>query len=317
MDIIMTLTYIALATVVFKVFKVPVTKWTVTTAAFGGGLMLGWMYISMAYFHPYSPYGKEYFITTPLSIEVKGKVSEVYVDDDRMLKKGDPIFRIDPKPFESKVEALQAALNLADKRLKEHQTLYNKHSGSLFQLEAQQSKIAKLKAELIKAQFDLKNTVVLAPDNGRIIQNRITVGTMAGSFKVSSLATFIPNKKTYYVAAFRPNGVSNIEVGAKAEIFFVAKPGKVFKAKVIKVWDAIEEGQIKPSAEMMSVSHLALPGRVPVELEILDDISAYDIPKGSAFGATVYSTHLTFLMPIRSIFFHMFSWANIINFDEA
>ena len=317
MDIIMTLTYIALVTVLFKVFKVPVTKWTVTTAAFGGGLLLGWIYISMAYFHPYSPYGKGYFITTPLAIQVKGKVTKVYVDDDRMLKRGDPIFRIDPKPFESRVEVLQAELGLAEKRLKEHERLYKQHSGSLFELEARQTKIKKIKAELIKAQFDLNNTVVVAPDNGRLIQNRITVGTMAGPFKIASLATFVPDKKTYYIAAFRPNGVSNIEVGAKAEVFFVAKPGKVFKAKVIKIWDAIQEGQIKPSAQMMSVSHLALPGRIPIEVEILDDISGYDIPKGSAFGATVYSTHLEFLAELRSIFFHMFSWTNIINFEAV
>jgi len=317
MDIIMMLTYVALVVVLFKVFKVPVTKWTVVTAAFGGGLLMGWIYISMAYFHPYSPYGKEYFETTPIAINVKGKVNKVYVADTRDLKRGDKIFSIDPKPFESAVKTLEAQLTLAQERLKEQQNLYKRKAGTLFELEARESKVAALNAQLLKANFDLENTIVYAPADGHLIQNRITVGTMAGSFKVSSLLTFVPDKTTYFVAGFRTNGISNIKVGAKAEIYFVAKPGKVFKAKVTKVWDEIAEGQLQPFSKMKSISHHLERGRIPVEFEILEDISGYNIPKGSSFGATVYSTHLEFLGELRSIFFHMFSWQNIINFEEV
>jgi len=316
MDIIMMLTYVALVVILFKVFKVPVTKWTVTTAAFGGGLLMGWIYISMAYFHPYSPYGKEYFETTPISINVKGKVTEVYVKDTRALKKGDKIFKIDPKPFESVVKTLDAELTLAQERLREQERLYKKKAGTLFDLEDRASKVKALQAQLLKANFDLNNTLVTAPSDGHLVQNRISVGTMAGSFKVSSLLTFVPDKKSYFVAGFRTNGISNIKVGADAEVYFVAKPGKVFKARVTKVWKEIAEGQLLPFSKMKSVSHHLEHGRIPVEFEILEDISAYEIPKGSAFGATVYSTHLAFLGELRSIFFHMFSWQNIINFEE-
>jgi len=316
MDIIMMLTYAALVIVVFKIFKVPVTKWTVTTAAFGGALLMGWIYISMAYFHPYSPFGKEYFETTPIAINVKGKVSEVYVDDTRALKKGDKIFKINDKPFLSVVKTLDAELKLANKRLNEQKDLYKRKAGTLYELEAREAKVAVLQSKLIKANFDLNNTLVTAPADGHLIQNRITVGTMAGAFKVSSLITFVPDKRTYFVAAFRSNGISNIKVGAKAEVYFVAKPGKVFKAKVTKVWNEIAEGQLQPFSKMKSVTQHLERGRIPVELEILEDISAYEIPKGSTFGATVYSTHLVFLGELRSIFFHMFSWQNIINFED-
>jgi len=316
MDIIMTLTYIALVTVIFKVFKVPVTKWTVTTAAFGGGLLLGWIYISMAYFHPYSPYGKGYFVTTPLAINVRGKIVEVYVHDDQHLKKGEKIFKVDPSPYESVVKNLEAKLALAKKRLKEDLQLYKKAGGRLFDIEQREAEVAGLESQLIKANFDLNNTVVVAPDNGHLIQNRLTVGAMAGIFKVASLATFVPDGKTYYVAGFRSNGISNIKEGAKAEVFFIAKPGKVFKARVKKVWRELKEGQLLPKSQMKSVTREFVPGRVPVEFEILDDISGYDIPRGSTMGATVYSTHLEFLAELRSIFFHMFSWGNIMNFEE-
>jgi len=271
----------------------------------------------MAYFHPYSPYGKGYFVTTPLAINVKGKIVEVYVSDDRHLEKGEKIFKIDPRPFESVVKNLEAKLALAKKRLKENTELYKKAGGRLFDIEQREAEVTQLESQLIKANFDLNNTTVVAPVNGHLIQNRLSVGTMAGVFKVSSLATFVPDGKTYYIAGFRSNGISNIKEGAKAEIFFVSKPGKVFKARVKKIWKDLREGQLLPAAQMKSVTREFVPGRVPVEFEILDDISGYDIPRGSTMGATVYSTHLEFLAELRSIFFHMFSWGNIINFEAV
>jgi multidrug resistance efflux pump len=141
---------------------------------------------------------------------------------------------------------------------------------------------------------------------------------MAGVFKVSSLLTFMPDDAPWFIAAFRPNGLANIKEGYEAEVFFTVLPGKTFKARVKKVWDEIAEGQLLPNARMKSVSkvHDVPPGRIPVQIEILDDLSGYNIPKGSNFGVTVYSEHLTMLKELRSIYFGMFSWQNIMNFEE-
>ena len=314
MDLILVLTYTAIVIVVFKVFRLPVTKWSVTTAAFGGVLLIGWIYISMAYFHPASYFGKSYFYSTPLAISSRGKVSEVYVHDDRPLKKGDPIFRIDPTPYKAKVDAIKAQLKLAEERLKEYQRLYKQAGGSLFDIERETANIDNLRNQLISAEFDLNNTLVVAPEDGHLIMNRITVGTMAGIFKISSLATFIPDDKRFYIAAYKPNGLQNVKVGGEAEIFFTAIPGKLFKARVKKIWRETEEGQLLPSATMIDFGEFE-PGRIPVEFEILDDLSGFNIPSGSSFGATVYSEHLAFLGELRRILLGMLSWKNFINFE--
>ncbi len=90
MDIVLMLSYAALAIIAFKVFHVPVTKWTVTTAVLGGGFMMAWIYISMAFFHPYTPYARTYFMTVPIATQSRGKVVEVFVEANQPLKKGDP-----------------------------------------------------------------------------------------------------------------------------------------------------------------------------------------------------------------------------------
>ncbi|KYJ87708.1 HlyD family secretion protein [Sulfurovum riftiae] len=316
MDLILILTYLALVTLIFKIFRVPVNKWSVTTAIFGGALILGWIYISMGYFHPATTHGQSYFKSTPLSVSVRGKVVKIYVDDDRHLKKGEPIFQIDPTPYESKVKELESMFALAKSRYSENIQLQKEGSGSKFDVENVRSEVKKLKDELIRARFDLNSTTVVAPIDGHIAHNRLTLGTMAGVFKVSSLITFIPDQKPRYIAAFKPNSISNIEPGLEAWVTFPAKPGKVFKAKVKKVWYELRQGQLLPNTWMINVNRTGFPARVPVEFEIVDEsFPHYHIPVGSVMWATVFSEHLEFLTILRSILFTMFSWKNILSFD--
>ncbi len=317
MDLILTLGYVALCMGIFKVFKIKVTAMTVTTAALGGGFLMAWMYISMAYYHPYTENGKIFFKTSMIANNVKGKVVKVYVGDETPMKKGDPIYEIDSGPYLSELRDLQAQLKLAKIRLTQQKTLYAKKAGTLHELEKREQVVSSLKAKLIEANFNFKNTVVRAPADGHILQNRLEVGTMAGVAKMASLGAFILNEKPQYIAAFRPNGLPSINVGAEAEVLFPALPGKVFKAKVVKIFNEVAEGQLLPSYQMKSLTKHSINGRVPVELEITDDISMYKIPKGSSFQATVFSDNLPMLIELRRILFHMFSWKNIINFEHG
>ena len=319
MDMLMMLTYVALATAAFKVFHVPVTKWTVTTTALGGGFLMAWIYISMAFFHPYTPHARSYFQTIPIAAENKGIVTKVYVEEDIPLKKGDPLFQIDPTPFQAQLEQKKAKLKLAKLRLNEFTTLVKTGAARKTEKERYESDVATSTAEVAEAEFNLESTTVRAPADGHITQSRVRAGVTAGTFRISSLMTFVITGQSYYIAAFKPNALQNIKVGAEAEVIFTSIPGKTFKAKVIKLWGEIAEGQLTPTTatRMISFSKTIPPGRIPVEIAILDDLSSYYLPVGTSSGVTVYSEHLKFLGELRRIFLHLFSWQNIISFDEA
>ncbi len=319
MDMLMMLTYVALATAAFKVFHVPVTKWTVTTTALGGGFLMAWIYISMAFFHPYTPHARSYFQTIPISSQVKGIVTKVFVEENKPLKKGDPLFQIDPTPFQAQLDQKKAKLKLAKLRLNEFTTLVKTGAARKTEKERYESDVATSTAEVAEAQFNLASTTVRAPADGHITQSRVRAGVTSGTFRVSSLMTFVITGKSYYIAAFKPNALQNIKVGAEAEVIFTSIPGKTFKAKVIKLWGEIAEGQLSPTRalRMISFSKTIPPGRIPVEIAILDDLSSYYLPVGTSSGVTVYSEHLKFLGELRRIFLHLFSWQNIISFDEA
>jgi len=319
MDMLMMLTYVALAVIAFKIFHVPVTKWTVTTTGVGGGFLMAWIYISMAFFHPYTPHARSYFMTTPISVENRGKVVKVFVKEDIPLKKGDPLFQIDPVPFQAQLDQQQAALTLAKIRLDEFSKLVKTGAARRTEKERYEADVATSTAKVAEAKFNLDHTTVYAPADGHITQSRVRVGVTAGTMRLSSLMTFVITDETYYIAAFKPNALQNIKVGAEAEVIFTSIPGKTFKAEVVKLWGEIAEGELSPTTatRMMSFSKTILPGRIPVEIKILDDMSDYYIPAGTSTGVTVYSEHLKFLGELRRIFLHLFSWQNIISFDEA
>ncbi|NJN50509.1 MAG: HlyD family secretion protein [Gammaproteobacteria bacterium] len=110
MDLLLIATYVGICVVVFKVFKIPLNKWSVPTAALGGVFMIAALTLLMNYFHPYAKFAKEVFITTPIVPVVRGPVIAVDVEPNQSVKAGDVLFRIDPIPYELDVVRKRAQL---------------------------------------------------------------------------------------------------------------------------------------------------------------------------------------------------------------
>jgi len=110
MDVLIILTYTAICIVIFKVFKIPLNKWTVPTAALGGVILVGTLVLLMNYNHPYTYIAREFFVTTPIVPAVSGIVVEVEIEPNVTVEKGTVLFRIDPKPYAAIVRQKQALL---------------------------------------------------------------------------------------------------------------------------------------------------------------------------------------------------------------
>ena len=110
MDLLLILTYAALAYAVFRIFKIPVNGFTLLTAALGGIAIISLLLIAMNYNHPFCKEARFYFNTTPIVPGVSGIVVDVPVKANTKLKAGDVLFRINPEPFQNAVKAKEAAL---------------------------------------------------------------------------------------------------------------------------------------------------------------------------------------------------------------
>lgn len=113
MDLLLIMTYAALCIAIFKVFKIPLNKWTVPTAVLGGVILIGALILLMNYNHPFTQLGSQVFSTTPVVSGVRGRVIEVPVQANQPLKQGDVLFRIDPVPFEAELAKIEAQIKEA------------------------------------------------------------------------------------------------------------------------------------------------------------------------------------------------------------
>lgn len=114
MDLLLILTYAAFCIAIFKIFNIPLNKWTVPTAVLGGIVLIGSLLMLMNYNHPYTKFAREYFVSVPINPAVRGKVVSVEVKPNTAIKQGDILFTIDPVPFEAAVTQLQSQLVAAE-----------------------------------------------------------------------------------------------------------------------------------------------------------------------------------------------------------
>jgi multidrug resistance efflux pump len=137
MAVLLLLAYGAICVVVFKLLRVPVNKWTVTTFSIGGVVVVGGLLTAMNYNHPFTTDARLYFYTTPIVPEVKGFVVDVPVKPNIALKQGDPLLKIDPRPYQYVVDQKKAALAEARQNVKQLKASVDQASAGVKKAKAQ------------------------------------------------------------------------------------------------------------------------------------------------------------------------------------
>lgn len=327
MELLLTLTYAAICIAIFKVFRVPINKWTVPTAVLGGILLIGALVSFMNYNHPYSESVRQYYSTIPIVPQVRGRVTEIPVKANTLVSAGELLFRIDPTPYQNKVVALEAALEGArevrdgmKEELERSKELEKQGAGSArdvqewrVKFETAEADADSLKADLDKARFDLESTEVRAPTDGFVSQLTLREGMMAGIAVMSSPLTFVPMQEVSLVGWFRQNSLLRLQAGDEAEVAFDAFPGRIFKGKVSGVIPLIGEGQLLPTDDFLRYQPGSEPGRVPVQINLDDPpFDPRKLPIGLYGQAAIYTEHAHHLAVMRKILLRMAGWLNYL-----
>ena len=317
METLMLLTYAALCWAIFKIFKIPVNKWSLTTAVLGGVLLIGHILMGMAYYHPASRQARIFYITTQIVPNVRGKVIEVPVKPNVPLKKGDVLLKLDPTPYQAKVDEIKALLAFAQKRLQDVIKLRKRAGGSKFDIEEYKKQVAQYKAQLADAMFDLESCTVRAPSDGYVTHVRVRPGQMAVPFPFQPMMTFVNADTAMLIAGFPQEPSSNIDAGDEAEVVFPAYPGMTFQGHVKKVLPVMAEGELKPSQDMVSFNRQLPPGLVPAVIELDRNISEFGLPLGIDAEVAVYGVsegYWSHVSIVRRILLRMITWSHFLRF---
>ena len=145
---------------------------------------------------------------------VSGTIVAVYFKDGALVKKGDPLFTIDPRPYQAEVDrtaaqlaAAEAQQNYASTDFARAQRLIGDNAIAKRDFDqkdnAARSADANLKAAkaaLEQAQINLGYTKVVAPVSGRVSRAELTVGNIVSAGAGSAIMTTLVSVSPIYAS---------------------------------------------------------------------------------------------------------------------
>jgi multidrug resistance efflux pump len=349
----------------------------------------------------------------PIVSQVRGRVTEVPVENNRPVKKNDVLFKIDPTPFQNSVKSLEArlaseqakvgadrarlneaearlsdaqsserqlreqlneatgeigrltaSLELARKRVAQNTELVSTGAGNRFDLEQAQTNVKELtaqietaraseqkvkeklagrfngdladvaevkaqiataraqlevsqasadttRAELDNAKWDLSQTTVLAPGDGRMVNVNLRPGFFVAGMPFNEVMTFVDNDYQIF-AMFNQNELHQVEPGNEVEVTLDTYPGRVIKAHVDSVIWAQAQGQLDASGNLPPTIVSAPPGRFPVKIVVADSDKSLFLAAGARGSAAIYTEHLSLLHIIRKVLLRVSSYLDYV-----
>ena len=174
--------------------------------------------------------------------------------------------------------------------------------------------VATVQAELEQARFYLDNTLMVAPEDGYIINLQARPGMVAGDYRIGAIATFVCDADRYLLAQFFQENLKYVKPGQDVETAIDLYPGQIFTGKVLAIWQGSGAGQMLPSGVLPNFE--AVPtdrpqGQFAVAIKLDDPVQA-NFPIGTQGRAAIYANPESWFVPLRKILLRAYSWFNWI-----
>ena len=414
MEIILLGIYAGIVWLVFIKFKLLpwTTPWKVGVAIFPV-VAIAVLFLFLNIFTPTTSDVRVVSYVVPIVSQVRGRVIEVPVENNRPVKKGDTLFRIDPTPYQNEVNsleaklasdeakvgadrerlaqsrakvtdaqaserqlheqlneatgqvaALKASLDLSQKRVGQNTELVKTGAGNRFDLEQSQSSVDQLtgqiaaarageqqvreklngringdlasvaqakaevatgaaqvrvseaaaattRAQLENAKWELSQTTIVAPGNGRMVNVMLRPGFFVAGMPFNEVMTYVDNEYQIF-AFFDQNELHQVEPGDEAEITLDTYPGRIIKAHVDSIIWAQAQGQWQANGDLPRTSFTFPPGRFPVKLVVADQDKSLFLAAGAIGGAAIYTEHIKPVHLIRKVLLRVESYLDYI-----
>jgi len=245
--------------------------------------------------------------------EVSGRITEIHFTDGADLKRGDPLFTIDPRPFQAQLNAAEAnlsqskaALDFARIQFARVQDLvesraiarqdYDTRKNAVDVGEAQ---VKQNEAALESAKLNLEYTSIRSPIDGRAGHRLVDVGNVV-SANTSTLLSIERLDPIYADFTVTENDFSAVQLhdkkgNLKVEVRLPDEPDKPFVGQLTFLDNAVQSasGTVLLRATVPNGAHRLWPGRfVNVRLILATLPGAVLVPasspQDSAKGPFVY-----------------------------
>jgi multidrug resistance efflux pump len=212
----------------------------------------------------------------------------------------------DAQKWSAQVEAMQAAIVEAQADERRAKLRYTSEIGGV------NTSVAALKAELAQARYYLDNTLMVAPEDGVIVNLQVRPGMVAGEVRFGAIASFVCDADRYLLAQFFQENLKYVKAGQPAEVAIDLYPGQIWKGTVIAIWPGSGAGQLLPSGTLPNFQYV--PTELPQgQFAVAIKMDAADIerfPIGTQGRATIYTNPDSPFVWLRRIGIRGYTWFN-------
>lgn len=174
--------------------------------------------------------------------------------------------------------------------------------------------VARLQADLRKAEYNLAETKVRAPADGYVLGLTLRPGQRVAALPLRSWIAFVPTEGQTVVAAIPQSRLRHVKVGQDAEVTFAYMPGKIIPAKVSGIANINKSAQLPPNGVLPSLaSHYSQNEAMAVWLKLEAPQPALNLLPGGADGtAAIYTESAGATHVIRKVMIRMDAWMNYV-----
>jgi RND family efflux transporter MFP subunit len=237
---------------------------------------------------PWTRDGKVRAELVSVTPEVSGKLLDIRVQDNQLVKRGDLLFRIDPEPYRIAERNAVAALGKAESDFAKasHEASRRRNlarnvisaeavdEAELTQ-QAMQAAFEVAKANLAQAQWSLAKTDIHASTDGYITNLQTRVGNYASAG--IPLVALIDTHSFYVLGYFEETKLRHIRIGRRAKIVLYSSD-RPLTGTVESIGRAIHDQSLESGSGLLvdvkpNVPWVRLAQRVPVRIR-LDKVPA-------------------------------------------
>lgn len=212
----------------------------------------------------------------------------------------------DAQKWGAQVEATQASILEAQADVQRARLRYSSQIGGV------NTTVAALEAELAQAQYYLDHTLMVAPEDGVVVNLQVRPGMVAGEVRAGAIASFVCDADRYLLAQFFQENLKYVKAGQPAEVAIDLYPGQIWRGTVLAIWPGSGAGQMLPSGVLPNFQYVPseLPqGQFAVAIRI-DEADIARFPIGTQGRATVYTNPESPFVWLRKIGIRAYTWFN-------
>ena len=205
--------------------------------------------------------------------EVSGRVSSVEAEPGRVVKKGDPLVKLDEEIAASDYRRAEAKLLELQRLLAEAETLGRNKVISRTQMEAVRAETRLADAEEDATKARLEDHTIRAPFDGSVVERLVQVGEAVNANQ--PVVRMVDTSRLRVVFYANERDIASFTPGTNVQLRLPSAPGRVFDVPVVHAAPASDEAtrMFRIEAEMKNAD-LALRGGLTGE--VTAKVALYD-----------------------------------------